>query len=146
MPKFNAGAVSEPLEYDFSEAGVPARGVIKEPKDKAIAEYLADLQRAMSNLNKAISLPEGTDTSNPVAVMEALDRLSPDDFVKTIDEIAKAAAKLCGGQPTLIEIRALPLRVRREFFAWLQQEVVNPEAGSGGGQAVIHSLPSAAAG
>jgi hypothetical protein len=41
---------------------------------------------------------------------------------------------------------ALPMRIRTIFYRWLQEEVMSPEAVSGGGNAQVTTLRSAAAG
>lgn len=145
MPTFDAGLVADPLDYDFTRAGVNAKGTIKEPTDKAIGKYLNDVKTVMTELSKIMGYTD-VDTEDPAALIEALDQLDPEVFVKQIDGMAKAAADLCGGHPTLTEIRALPLRVRKHFFVWLQNEVVNPEAGPGAGTAVVTPIPRAVAG
>ena len=146
MPKFDAGSFAEDLEYDFTKAGVPgAAGTIPEPTDKQIGQWLTDVQAAATKLRTAAGITE-IDPDNPVALLAAMEAINADQFVAVLDDLSKAAAALCGGKPSVTQIRRLPLRVRQHFFAYLQTEVVNPEAGPGGGNVVALTAPSRAAG
>lgn len=132
MPKFDAGALASQLEFDFTAAGVDAKGVIPEPSDKMIGQYLDDIVESFQKLAKLGDLAS-LDPTQPEALAAAMQAINGKEFIAALDEVAKAAAKLCGGTPSLSQIRALPLRVRQHFFAYLQREVVNPEAGPGAG-------------
>ena len=78
--------------------------------------------------------------------MEALDDLDPEDVVSLMGKMAALYADLCSGDPSKAQILALPMRVRQQFFVWLQTEVMSPEAGPGAGRAQVTPLPRAAAG
>lgn len=134
MPKFEVAGLAEPLEYDFTAAGVDAKGTIPEPSDAMIGKYLSDVKAAFMKLGQVANFA-ALDTEDPAAMMKALENVDPAEFVSVLDEVSKAAASLCGGKPSLAQIRKLPLRVRRHFFAYLQEEIVNPEAAPGGGSA-----------
>ena len=75
------------------------------------------------------------DPDNPASVMDALDDLDPEDVVSLMGKMAGLYADLCSGDPSKAQILALPMRVRQQFFAWLQTEVMSPEAGPGAGRA-----------
>ena len=47
--------------------------------------------------------------------------------------MAGIAAGLCSGEPSKDDILRLPPRIRAMFLAWLQREVMSPEAAPGGG-------------
>lgn len=132
MPKFDAGALASQLEFDFTGAGVDAKGIIPEPSDKLIGEYLDDIVESFQKLAKLGDLAS-LDPTDPQALTAAMQAINGKEFVAALDDVAKAAAKLCGGTPSLAQIRKLPLRIRQHFFAYLQREVVNPEAGPGAG-------------
>jgi hypothetical protein len=157
MPAFDAGAVVEALEWDFTGKqgtktvpGWPrglanARGVISEPTDAAIGRFLDGLKKLYSEAQKTLTadLPED---ATPDQMLEALSSVTGDAFVQLMADIAALFAELCGGSPSKDQLLLLPMRARVRFFAWVQQEVVSPEAGPGAGTAVVRSLPSAAAG
>lgn len=149
MPKFDAGGVVEPLEYDFTTVkGYPdkkAKGTIPEPTDEQITTFIGELRDEMQ---KAGSIAGGIDLdmSDPATFFSQLDSYEPSKLLGVFQGIAQAYANLCSGQPSVQQITALPLRVRVKFFVWMQEEVVSPEAGSGGGIAVVTPLRPAAAG
>jgi len=61
-------------------------------------------------------------------------------------DVAGLFGDLCGNSPDKDTLLKLPLRVRVAFYGWVQSEVINPEAGTGGGTAVVRSLPTGRAG
>lgn len=152
MPKFDAGSVVEPLDYDFTTVkGYPhrkAKGVIPEPTDQQVAKLIGSLRDAMTDA-KSLAGDDSTevqDFSDPAAFLGQLDGYDPEKFLSVYASVAKAYADLCSGSPSLEEITALPMRVRLRFFAWLMQEVVAPEAGPGVGNAAVIPLRMPAAG
>jgi hypothetical protein len=165
MATFNAGDVVEPLDWDFTgrdkDGHVPkgwprelstAKGTIKEPSDQAIGVFLEDVRnlstdaaRLDAQTRKMIDDLSSKD-QDPDKFAAALKELPVTSMMTMMEGMAEAFSKLCSGHPTKNQIMALPLRVRVAFFNWMQQEVVNPEAGSGGGIAPVISLPAAAGG
>jgi hypothetical protein len=145
MPKFDAGQLAESLEFDFRGAGVDAHGTIPEPSDKQIGTYLDEVATAFKKIGEVAGLAN-LNTGDPQAMLAALEKIDATQFVAVLDDISKAAAKLCGGTPSLVQIRALPLRVRQHFFRYLQEEIVRPEAAPGAGNVVAITQPRAAAG
>jgi|SRR5215469_2963438 len=145
MPAFDAGTVVEALDWDFTKAGVKAKGTVPEPSDKKIGQFLDGLKKLYEDAQKSGLAVEGDDLS-PSQMVEALNSLTGEAFEKFMADTAALFAQLCSDRPSTEQLLGLPLRVRAHFYAWLQTEVINPEAGTGGGQAVVRSLPSAAAG
>lgn len=145
MPKFDAGALAEALEFDFRGAGVEAHGTIPEPTDKLIGAYLDEVKAAFTKLSGVTELAD-IDPNDTGAIMRAMEKVDASQFVSVIDEISQAAARLCGGTPNLTQIRKLPLRVRQHFFSYLYTEIVSPEGGPGAGNVVAINPRSAAAG
>ena len=149
MPKFDAGAVVEPLDFDFTTVkGYPhrrAKGDIPEPSDKQIATFLGKIRDIMK---QAKGLAEGSDIdpADPMGFLNQLDSYDPDKFLEVFQTMSDAYSELCSGTPSAEEISALPMRVRALFFAWIQGEVVSPEAGPGAGMAVVTPLRPAVAG
>ena len=150
---FDAGGTIEPLDWDFSTIpnGPPAlknaSGTIREPSDQMIGKFI-DAQKALfteasKKYEKVAELGDDPDAGD---VMRALNDLSGDDVVKLLADTAGLYADLCSGSPTADQILALPLRARIAFFSWLDGEVVRPEAGSGGGNAQVVRLSTAARG
>jgi hypothetical protein len=79
-------------------------------------------------------------------MLEAMSMVTGDSYVKMMADTAGLFAQLCSGSPSQEQMLALPLRVRVHFYGYVQREVVNPEAGPGGGIAQVTNLRSAAAG
>lgn len=151
MPQFDAASIVEPLEYTFAykvgDTAVPGpSGVIAEPSDKQVGKFLRGLKDLMGGALKQMGIEDGADLTDPVQMMRALDDLEPDEYVKVEAQMAQMHAELCSGSPSKAQILALPLRRRRLFYAWLQQEALSPEAVPGGGNAQVTVLPSRAAG
>lgn len=146
MPKFNAADVVESLEWDFTAAGVKAKGVVPEPSDRLIGDFLDGLKRLFEESKDM--LPAGADEANLTAeqMLEAMSAVTGDAFVELMDKTAGLFAQLCSGCPDKAQLLALPMRVRVQFYGWLQGEVVNPEVGTGAGTAQVKPLRSAAAG
>jgi hypothetical protein len=148
MPKFDAGAVVEPLDYDFTTVRgytrKSAKGTITEPSDEKIAAFIASLRDMMQEAGSIVG--DGGDITNPATFLGQLDSYDPEKLLGVFRGLASAYSTLCSGSPSVEEIIDLPLRVRVRFFAWLQQEVVSPEVGPGAGTAAVIPLRSAAAG
>jgi hypothetical protein len=146
MPSFDAGAVVESLDWDFTKAGVKAKGTVPEPSDKAIGKFLDDLKKVYEDAQKSGLTPDLTDELGPDQMLDALANLTGDAFVGFMAKIAGLFAELCSNTPSTEQLLGLPMRVRVKFYAWIQNEVVNPEAETGAGNAVVRSLPSGRAG
>lgn len=152
MPKFDAGASVETLEWDFTTIPdwpkngtlAKAHGTIREPSDAMIGAFLDGMKQLYTDAKAfGIDLPEDAD---PMEITAAIDAVTGDDFVKLMATLVSLYADLCGGSPTTEMIGALPLRARIKFFGWLVEEVVRPEAGSGDGAQVVNIQSRAAAG
>jgi hypothetical protein len=146
MPTFDAGDVVESLDWDFRKAGVKAHGTIPEPTDAAIGRFLDGLKKLYIEAQKSVPADGLPEDATPDQMLDALAQLTGDVFVKFMADTAGLFAELCSNKPSKEQLLELPLRVRVKFFAWVQMEVVNPEAGTGGGTAAVVRLPSAAAG
>ena len=132
MPAFSAESVVEALDYSFLPY-TDAKGTIREPTDKQIASFLTGVKKVVKESED--KLPETVDPADPSSVMEALDDLDPEDVVSLMGKMAGLYADLCSGDPSKAQIMALPMRVRQQFYVWLQSEVMSPEAGPGAGRA-----------
>lgn len=144
MPGFNAATVVEPLDWTF-EPDVPgARGTIREPRDAQIGDYLSAVKKMSAELKGRI--PEGVDPDDPQELLAAIDSLDTDIVVQVHAKMARVYADLCSGSPTTEQILALPLRKRVMFYAWLQEQVMAPEAVPGGGSTPGQTRTLSAAG
>ncbi len=143
MPAFSADSVVEALDYSFLPY-TDAKGIIREPTDRQIASFLTGVKNVVKESED--KLPSTVDAADPSSVMEALDDLDPEDVVSLMGKMAALYADLCSGEPSKAQSMALPMRVRQQFYAWLQQEVMSPEAGPGAGRAQVTQLPRAVAG
>ena len=142
MPAFSAESVVEALDYSFLPY-TDAKGTIREPTDKQIASFLTGVKKVVKESED--KLPD-VDPADPASVMDALDDLDPEDVVSLMGKMAGLYADLCSGDPSKAQILALPMRVRQQFFAWLQTEVMSPEAGPGAGRAQVRPQMRAVAG
>lgn len=150
MPKFDASAVADPLEYDFTTVKgykyKSAHGVIPEPTDDQIAAFIDEIRGMMKDAGSITGADTDMDITNPAAFFGQLDSYDPQKFLGVFQGVTRAYANLCSGHPSADQISALPLRIRVRFFAWVMEEVVSPEAGTGAGLAVVTPLRSAVAG
>jgi hypothetical protein len=140
---FKAEGVVEALDYDFNPF-VKAEGTIPEPTDRQIADFLGDLKDLFTEVKD--DLPQGIDTDDPGMVLAAMNDIDTEVTIKMTDRMCGIYSKLCSGTPTEKQIHDLPPRIRQVFFAWLQGEVMSPEAVTGGGQAQVTPLRGARAG
>lgn len=143
MPAFSAESVVEALDFSFKPY-TDAAGTIREPSDKQIASFLTGIKRVVKESED--KLPTTVDAADPASVMDALDDLDPEDVVSMMGKMAGLYADLCSGDPSKTQILALPMRVRQQFFQWLQTEVMSPEVGPGAGRTPVRPALRAAAG
>ena len=145
MPLFDAGSVVEPIHVRLMPyADFDAD--IREPSDKQLGEFLAALKKLMGSGGLAAMGIEGgvIDTTDPDAMIAAVGELEPDKFVEVMTDLAAMHSKLCSGHPTRAEILAVPVRRRFALYAYLQGEVMSPEAAPAGGGPHLTVLPPAA--
>lgn len=146
MAGFNAETVVEPLEYDFRTRENPKgrHGIVREPTDRLIAEYLSGVKELAKKLKG--DLPAAITAGGDIDVglmLQSIDDLDPEVVVDFHANMAGLFSKLCSGEPTKEDILAVPIRIRVMFYAWLQREVMSPEAAPGGGSNVT-KLPARA--
>jgi hypothetical protein len=149
LPAFDAGSVVEPLDYKF-EAFVPGcNGRITEPADDQIVKFLTDVKALVTRLHEKAEKAEeeaSVDGRDPAGLVDAIEELDPSVVGEFHQELAGIFAALCSGTPSREAILGLPMRIRVMFYGWLRQEVMNPEAAPGAGNAQVTTLRSAAAG
>jgi hypothetical protein len=145
MGGFNAGTVVEPLDYDFRTKDAPnaIHGVIKEPTDRQIADYMSGIKKLTTELKADLPASLTTAGADIADLFNAVDDLDPEFIIKFHEAMAGLFAQLCSGDPSQKDILALPIRIRVMFYGWLQQEVMSPEAAPGGGSNVT-KLPARA--
>lgn len=145
MPGFNAATVVEPLNYDFRTKDNPGGryGTIREPTDRQLANYLSGIKELITRFKGQI--PESLMSGSPdvSVLMDAVDALDPEVVVDFHAGLAGLFSELCSGEPSREDIIGVPIRIRGMFYAWLQQEVMSPEAVPGGGSNVT-TLPARA--
>lgn len=146
MPMFDAGDVVESLDWDFHKAKVKAKGTIPEPTDVMIGDFLDGLKKLYEDTRAMVEAGEAAADATPGEMMEALNQVTGSMFVDQMASIAGLYAELCSSQPGKETLLALPLRVRAKFYGWVMSEVVNPEAETGAGTAVVKPLRPAVAG
>jgi hypothetical protein len=147
MTGFNAGTVVEPLDYDFRTKDNPnaIHGVVREPTDRQIADYMAGVKAVVKKLKADLpkEVTSGGDDIDMAALFMAVDDLDPEVVITFHEDMAGIFATLCSGQPSREDILGLPIRIRVMFYAWIQREVMSPEAAPGGGSNVT-KLPARA--
>jgi hypothetical protein len=146
MAGFDSGTVVEPLDYTFEAHIKGCKGTIKEPTDRQLAEYLSGIKELVSSFKGQLpeSLVQGS--TDITELMNAVEDLDPEVIIRFHEGMAGLFAALCSGEPDKATILKLPIRIRAVFYAWLQQEVMSPEAAPGGGSAQVVTMPRAAAG
>jgi hypothetical protein len=142
MAGFDASTVVTALDYNFAPF-VKAKGVTPEPTDAQIEEFLRGIQDVMK---EATGILPDADTSDPAAMLSALGSMEPEKVTHLTHGMAKVYGKLCSDKPSADDLLGLPLRVRVQFFAYIQQEVISPEAGPGAGTQLQQSQLRAVAG
>ena len=122
-------------------------GTIREPNDRQIADYLGGYQQLVKEYRGQLP-DELVAGGNPDvgAVLDAATDLDTEIVLKLNADIASLTAALCSGDPSKDDILGLPPRIRAMFCAWVQKEVMSPEAVPGGGKAQVKNLRSVAAG
>jgi len=147
MPTFDASTVVEALDWDFHAAGVKAKGTIPEPSDAAIGKFLDDVKTLYTKAQgSGLAIEIDRAELTPSQMLDALSSVTGEAYVTFMADLAEIFAELCSGKPTKANLLALPMRVRVKFYAWVQEEVVSPEAGTGAGTVALRSVPPAAAG
>ena len=146
MPSFDAGAVVEALDWDFTKAGVKAKGTVPEPSDAAIGKFLDDVKTLYAKAQGSGLAVETNGDLTPEQMLDALSGITGDAYVEFMASLAEIFAALCSDKPSKDNLLALPMRVRVKFYAWVQEEVVSPEAGTGAGTVALRSVPPAVAG
>lgn len=143
MAGFDAGLVVSPLDFSF-EPYTKVKGRVPEPNDQQIADFMNAIKVVMTAAQKELNVE--VDATDPVAMMKAVEGFDPAKVIKMLSDMADAYAALCSNKPSADQLLAVPLRVRAAFYAWIQNEVVNPEAGPGAGTASVIPLKREAAG
>lgn len=148
MAGFNAETVVEPLDYDFRTKDNPdaRHGTIREPSDRQIADYMAGIKQLVRDFQG--KLPESlvAGDADAASLTDATEDLDPEIVMELNGALATLLAALCSDEPSREDILRLPPRIRAHFYAWLQREVMSPEAAPGGGRAQVKTLRSVAAG
>lgn len=145
MPQFDAGGIVEGLECKLTPYA-DFDGVIPEPSDKQVGEFLAGLRQVLAQARDKVAAQEDIDVTDPAQVAKALDDLDPQEFVETAAGLAALHAALCSGTPSKAQILKVPIRRRVHFYSWLQGEVLSPEAAPAGGSTPATRPPLRAAG
>lgn len=137
MPSFDAGAVVEPLAWDFTDFKA-GKGVVPEPSDEVIAAFqkamMAAAQKEGAGPLAAIDEAAG-DLEKMLAAIAAL----PEDALSGSKAMIPAYAALCSGCPSEAQLTKLPPRARYAFFAWLAGEL-NPEAAGAASRPALRSV------
>lgn len=137
MPSFDAGAVVEPLAWDFT-AFKAGKGVVPEPSDELIAVFARGMMSAAQKEGTAElkALAEaGDDLEKALAAIAAM----PEDVLSSSKAMIPPYASLCDGSPSAEQLVKLPPRVRYAFFMWLAGEL-RPEASAGAGKPALRSV------
>lgn len=134
MPAFDAGRVVEKLEYDF-RAFEGGAGVIPEPSDKQLGEFMEGLKKIATDVQKLVPDVDGMpDNPTPADVEVLLDKVDADTYVTVMEQMAGLHADLASGKPAKADILRVPPRIRMLFYSWFQGQVMNPEPLPGAGR------------
>jgi hypothetical protein len=142
MAGFDAGAVVEPLDYDFTTIKAisddvravlqNAKGTIREPSDAAVQRLIRSQLAAAREIGITPETVDPTDQKAMVELARAVAKQPEEKISQMSGRMVGAAAELCDGAPTLEEIQALPQRIQNAFIAWLIGTLTNPEFAAGG--------------
>lgn len=124
MPKFTAGEVVEPLQFDWLPYQ-DLQGTIAEPSEVQLEKFFADMTKVQQEAEKQVKALEGI--TDPAKLAKAMARLPEGSIVRQLQRMNKPYADLCSGFPSEEQIGRLAPRARLAFFAWLGGEL-NPEA------------------
>ena len=138
MPSFDPEAVVDPMRFRLKPDG--EWRVVPEPSSVQVQAFLNARRVELDRLQK--ELAGGEDET----VEASVKRLSPQAAKAARKRSAKIYADLCSGCPSAEELEEAPHRVYGAFVEWITKEVLDPEAGTGAGDAQVINLPSAAAG
>lgn len=119
---FDAGQFGS-LRYDFTAFG-GVTGIIPDPSDVLLEEFNTQYMELLEKYG----VGENVDKDDPDAVADAIQRNKEVSFVEQQKEMVKLIALLCDDKPSADEINKMPFRVRSRFIAWVQRELVSPEA------------------
>lgn len=147
MPRFDAGELVEALDYTFRPyyTGPQCEGTVPEPSDKQVGKFLHGLKDTMSEAARLTELTAEAE-NDPAVMLDALNQLTGDEFVKIMEQMCDMFGDLCSGKPSGATLRKVPIRPRRLFFEWVQQEVLNPEGSPGAGTGELTTSDAATGG
>lgn len=122
MPSFNAATTVKPLDYNFlTVEGGKGRGIIPEPTQKQIEDFVAGFQELVKDLRAQTNGEVSEENAE-----EAMTHMR--DLRRRSTEIV---SELCSGQPSVEEIESLPPRLQSAFAKWVRQEITDPNVESG---------------
>jgi hypothetical protein len=143
MPQFDVNGIVEGLECNL-KPHADFEGLIPEPTDRQVGEFLAGLKDAMRESREKAATRQEVDVNDPEQVARAVDEMDPEEFVRTAEVMASLYSALCSGTPTKEQILSVPRRARLAFYRWVQGEVLNPEAVTPAGKTQDVTLPQRA--
>src|ERR1700733_12864244 len=124
---FNAAAVVEPLDWDFSGVNgmLPTdKGTIPEPTDADIEKLFQDVAALSNKLLKDAGLEQKEATPEELIIALAdLPEGSEVGIRDVLKGMSQLFADLCKNQPNLDQLTRLPMRIRMRFFVWLAKEL-----------------------
>lgn len=143
MPKFDAGTVVEPLDYDFTRFVPNCEGTIPEPNDDDLRAFLRGMKDLARKISGQTDDEAEKDAADQVAALDPnnpdinklvrfLDTFDSEATVELVNEMADLIGTLCHQQPAAEEIVRLPFRVRNAFIGWVVAGMTNPESSAAG--------------
>ena len=138
MPTFDGSAVVDPMRFRIKPDD--DYRVIPEPSTLQVQAFMNAQATERERLRKELA-----DLPKDEPLEATLERLGPEQVKAAVKRNAQMYGDLCSGIPSAQELEALPHRIFAAFAAWVSEEILNPEAGSGAGNAQVTTLPSAAA-
>jgi hypothetical protein len=155
MAGFDASSIVEPLKFTLRPFA-DVEGTIAEPTSLQVEKFFADSRkeqlRAMREARELGLVPDDADSDEEMTpaqlekFLEALAKIDPRRTAAARKRSAEILSALCSGQPTTGQLLELPLRILREFSAWIQGEVLSPEVSPGAGKPQLEIVRSSAAG
>ena len=122
MAGFNAGAVVEALDFDFTAFGGP-KGTIPEPSNKQVKVFfnrVRDMSLEMRRSSKDFDEEALVDDAEVAAsVLSALDESSE----QYNGEMYNSVTMVCSNVFSREDLENLPYRVQNAFMTWLVEQI-----------------------
>lgn len=146
---FDAGEAVTSLDWDFTKFNA-GKGTTAEPSTQAVElfhkKYVA-FARAVNNEFGTPHPEREEDSPEPMSFKAALEAISSIDISSLTEEtdgiFLEMVAEVCGGSPSLEQLRKLPIRVQTAFCGWIVAQLLDPNVYASGSMRSLRLVRSA---